>query len=84
MPTEPDVIEELAQISWILADFWLPFVELGGTQPGPEQTRQGEQLILRILRPYLTDKALAELGEANETSAGMQEDQELSERAREK
>jgi AcrR family transcriptional regulator len=65
IPAEPGILQELAQISWILADFWLPFVELGGTEPGPAQIRQGEQLILRILRPYLTDQALAEPGEHN-------------------
>lgn len=62
VPGESGITHELAQISWILADFWLPFVELGGTEPGPEQTRQGERLILRVLQPYLTKKALAESG----------------------
>jgi AcrR family transcriptional regulator len=70
VPPEPGVIQELAQISWILADFWLPFVELGGIPPGPEQTRQGEHLIVRLLQPYLTDDALAHLATPADRPAG--------------
>lgn len=58
---DAQVLEKLAQICWILVDFWLPFAELAGGDPHPEQTRNGEDLVLSVLLPYVTSEALAQL-----------------------
>jgi AcrR family transcriptional regulator len=60
---EPDTaLPELARVCWLLlADFWLPFAELGEDPLTPAALRQGSDLILRVLRPYLTPAALADL-----------------------
>ncbi len=62
-PADTQIIEKLAQICWILVDFWLPFAELarGEGDPDPEQTRKGEDLVLCVLLPYVAGDALAEL-----------------------
>lgn len=52
-PSNQEEIEELAQLLWIVGDFWLSFVELGGEEIGPEHMQQGVKLFWHILRPYL-------------------------------
>jgi len=42
-------------------DFWLPFEELSGAAVGPADLPRGVDLILLVLRPYLTAPALAAL-----------------------
>ncbi len=32
-PSDAQILEKLAQICWILVDFWLPFAELAGGDP---------------------------------------------------
>jgi AcrR family transcriptional regulator len=59
---DPDVtLPELAQICWVLADFWLPFAELGDDPVGPAELDHGVALILRVLHPYLAAATEAEL-----------------------
>lgn len=47
-----DTLPELARIIWILADFWLPFEELGEENAAGVPLERGSALILRVLRPY--------------------------------
>jgi len=61
VPGEAKIRSQLAQMCWLVADFWLPFVELGGEPVGPAQLREGVDLIMRILHPYLTATARVEL-----------------------
>jgi AcrR family transcriptional regulator len=59
---DPDAaLPELAQVIWILADFWLPFAELGDDAIGPDQLDRGPALVLRVLRPYFTASTVADL-----------------------
>lgn len=57
-----DAVPELARAIWLLADFWLPFEELGGAEVGPQDLQRGIDLILLVLRPYLAGPALAAPG----------------------
>lgn len=61
VPDADSALPELAQVCWILADFWLPFAELGDDPIGPADLDRGVALILRVLRPYFTADAGAEL-----------------------
>ena len=54
-------LPELAQVIWVLADFWLPFAELGDAPVGPDELGHGLALVLRVLRPYFTASTVAEL-----------------------
>jgi len=49
-----DTLPELARIIWILADFWLPFEELGEENVAGVHLERGSALILRVLRPYFS------------------------------
>ena len=63
VPDDPTVVPNLASICWIIGDFWLPFVELDGELVGPERAQEGVNLMMQVLRPYLTDTALLEIGD---------------------
>lgn len=52
-PRNKQEVEELAQLLWIVGDFWLSFIELGGVEFSPERSQEGIRLFRRILRPYL-------------------------------
>jgi AcrR family transcriptional regulator len=54
VPDADSALPELAQVAWVLADFWLPFAELGDDPIGPAELDRGVALILRVLRPYFT------------------------------
>lgn len=57
----PDAAADLAQTCWLLADFWLPFAELDGEPVGSGHLRRGVALVMRVLEPYLTPAARADL-----------------------
>jgi AcrR family transcriptional regulator len=61
-PEDPDVLPGLAKLLWLIVEFWLPFVEMGEETVGPERAREGVGLMMRVLEPYMTEQALAELG----------------------
>ena len=61
-PEDPDAVPELAKLIWLIVEFWLPFVEMGEEAVGPERSREGVGLMMRVLEPYMTEEALAELG----------------------
>lgn len=61
VPDAEAALPELAQVCWVLADFWLPFAELGDDRVGPDGLDRGVALILRVLRPYFTASTVAEL-----------------------
>ena len=60
-PEASAIVPELARICWLIVDFWLPFEELSGAPVGPADLHRGVDLILLVLRPYLTAPALAAL-----------------------
>jgi AcrR family transcriptional regulator len=61
-PEDPNALPELAKLFWLIVEFWLPFVEMGEEAIGPERSREGVGLMMRVLEPYMTEQALAELG----------------------
>src|SRR5215210_7386397 len=60
-PEDEATIPELAKTLMLIAEHWLPFAEAGGEEPGPDRMREGAALMMRVLRPRLTDGALAGL-----------------------
>ncbi len=51
-PQGPTAISELAQACWLVAEFWLPFAELGGPRVGQRRLEEGVSVLGRILQPY--------------------------------
>jgi AcrR family transcriptional regulator len=61
-PGDPTAVPKLAKMFWLIAEFWLPFVEMGEEAVGPERLQEGVELMMQILKPYMTEEALVELG----------------------
>jgi hypothetical protein len=60
-PEDPTAVPKLAKIIWLITEFWLPFAEMGGETVGPDRSQEGVGLMMQILKPYMTEEALAEL-----------------------
>ena len=58
---DPTAVARLAKIFWLIAEFWLPFAEMGEERVGPERLQEGIDLIMQVLKPYMTQEALVEL-----------------------
>ncbi|WP_299432316.1 TetR/AcrR family transcriptional regulator [uncultured Meiothermus sp.] len=56
-PTEAKNLHQLTQICWILSDFWLPFVELGGESIQSRHLQQGVCLMRQVLKPHLKEES---------------------------
>jgi len=55
-PRPPRTVRDLAVAIWLLAQSWVPFLELAGDPTDPQQFAHGTELILVALDPYLTAK----------------------------
>jgi len=63
---DPYVFEALLTISWIIAEYWLNFLDINDELPTPANLQKGIILILQVWRPYFTQKALNELQQLNQ------------------
>lgn len=52
-PERPQALRELAQVCWLVGDFWMAFAELGGDKVSPRKLDEGIALLKVVLRPYL-------------------------------
>jgi AcrR family transcriptional regulator len=55
LPSGESAVADLADMLWIIADFWLPYIELDGQTLSPETLRDGVRLFQLALRPYRSD-----------------------------
>jgi AcrR family transcriptional regulator len=54
MPLANDeALDDLAQLLWLVGDFWLVFKDTGGAAFSPADTEQGVRLFRRLLTPHL-------------------------------
>jgi len=66
-PPDRGALADLAQVCWILVDFWLPFAELSDEDQSQLLDRdaiieRGVAAVFGVLRPYVIDAALASDG----------------------
>jgi AcrR family transcriptional regulator len=66
---DPTVVPKLATILWLITEFWLPFAEMGEETLGPERLHEGVGLMMQVLKPYMMEETLAELGSGQEVYA---------------
>jgi AcrR family transcriptional regulator len=52
-PEPPDEVERLAELCWLITEFWLPSVEVSGVTLDDVGMHHGVALMLHALRPYL-------------------------------
>ncbi len=55
MLTVPDeeTVTRLADLCWLISEFWLTEVEVSGQAVGPEQMERGITLMNQVLQPYI-------------------------------
>ena len=66
-PEDPTAVPKLAKILWLITEFWLPFAEMSEETVEPERLQEGVGLMMELLKPYLTEGALAEIGSGQQT-----------------
>ena len=54
-PPDPDTLDRMATTMWLIVEFWLPYLELGGESVEQEHMAEGANLLLNVLAPYLED-----------------------------
>lgn len=53
MPKDPQAIEELQEIIWLISEFWVNNLEMTGRKVNEAELQRGVNLMLRVLKPYL-------------------------------
>lgn len=53
MPKDPQEIEELQEIIWLISEFWVNNLEMTGRKVNEAEMQRGVNLMLRVLKPYL-------------------------------
>lgn len=51
--TNPTVIQNLAETCWLITEFWLNSLEIGGKTVTEAQMERGVQLMMQSLEPYI-------------------------------
>ncbi len=53
-PDDPQAVDELLEVCWLLNEFWLTYLEVNGRRIDEAGVQQGVTLIFRVLQPYLS------------------------------
>lgn len=51
---DDQTITQLADLCWLISEFWLATVEISGNEVDAAQMQRGLDLMMRVLRPYLS------------------------------
>lgn len=57
---DPDSLDALYTVEWMIVDFWISFLDINETRPSEESLLKGIDLIIQIWRPYLCEEAYME------------------------
>lgn len=69
-PLPAPELDLLAETIWLLALFWLNYLEVGGEAVDEQSLRRGMDLLRNVIRPHLTEAALAQMAARDGTSGG--------------
>jgi AcrR family transcriptional regulator len=58
-PADQSVVTRLAELVWLISEFWLASVEVSGATVDAAQMEHGVELILQVLDPFIIDRAAA-------------------------
>lgn len=56
-PEDSQTLTRLAELCWMISEFWLPSVEVSGSALDPAAMERGVALMLQVLSPYLVAPA---------------------------
>jgi hypothetical protein len=52
-PMDDATVTRLADLIWLISEFWLASIEVSGQQVDDSQMERGIELMMEVLRPYL-------------------------------
>ncbi|MEA4907668.1 MAG: TetR/AcrR family transcriptional regulator [Anaerolineaceae bacterium] len=52
---DPQEVQRLAEMCWMISEFWLPTLEISGQEINPAHLQHGVELMLFLLQPYRVD-----------------------------
>ena len=52
-PDDPQALNELQEVCWLISEFWLTNLEVNGRNVDEAEMQHGVKLMLRVLQPYL-------------------------------
>jgi len=52
-PGEPEVVTRLAELCWLINEFWLASVEVSGQAVDTAQMAHGAELMRQVLEPFI-------------------------------
>lgn len=55
-PDDPAVVTRLAELVWLISEFWLASVEVSGEAVDAAQMERGVMLMLQVLAPFIVDQ----------------------------
>jgi len=55
VPTSDETVNELADLCWLISEFWMPTIEINGEAASAAELERGVTLMLAVLRPYFPD-----------------------------
>jgi AcrR family transcriptional regulator len=56
-PSDPAVVTRLAELVWLISEFWLASVEVSGETVDAAQMERGVELMLQVLDPFIVKQA---------------------------
>jgi AcrR family transcriptional regulator len=68
-PGDPSVVTRLAELVWLISEFWLASVEVSGETVDAAQMERGVILMLQVLDPFIVSQA-AESPDADSPQSG--------------
>jgi hypothetical protein len=52
-PSDPAAVDRVADLCWLVSEFWLPSLEVSGQVVDPSRLEQGVGLMLQVLSAVL-------------------------------
>jgi len=56
-PGDPSAVTRLAELCWLISEFWLASVEVSGEAVDAAQMDHGVELMLQVLDPFIVDQS---------------------------
>lgn len=53
VPQDDGLVTRLADLCWLISEFWLPAIEIRGITIDQEKMQQGVALMMQVLQPYI-------------------------------
>lgn len=69
-PRSPETLRNLVKLSWILSDNWINYVSVDNTAGYPDCVSEGYELLIDLLRPYLSSATIAVLERTSLSASG--------------